>query len=168
MTWSDMVGASGGNALATLGSYIQADKDAKEKRAWQAYNNKMVRLQNAQNQNAINVNERLAIERSSLQEFNIRKSELLTVASVEVAAAASGTVGNSVNRAIFDVQRNAAVASANRQRDLDAQFLAFDQQRVNSAMSAELSLNREVIPSPNPATYLLGFGSDMVGEYRKK
>lgn len=167
MAWADMVGASGGNILGQVGSFIEASKTQKEKKAWQRYNNAMLNIQNAQNQNALTINERMAAERSSIMGFQIRKSEYLTSASVEASAAASGTIGRSVNLALLDVHRNAAVADERRLRDLDYQYLQTDAQRRNSAMAVALKTDYATIPSPNPLSYALDFGVSMAKEYKK-
>jgi len=158
--WSDLQMQGTASLVTSLGSYIAASKKAKSDKLWQDYNNKMTRLSDAQNQNALTVNENMMRERSALAEVQIRKSEMLTLGSAEVSAAATGTTGRSTRAVLFDIRRNAANASKARQQDLDYQYLGIDNQRQGSAMQAQANIDHTVIPKPNPATYILGFAND--------
>jgi hypothetical protein len=164
--WADLA-VSGVSSLVKQGvSYMQADADAKSKRAWQAYKNAMTKLADANNQNAITTNERLMEERISKQRFNINRSEYMTSAMAEASAAAEGTGGRSVNMVQFDVERNASMQQANLTADLEAQYVNADNQRMNSAFQAASSMDMSFIPSPNLATYALGFGNDIMKSYK--
>lgn len=153
MSWTDMALSGAKN----IGSYILANADAKNKRKWQKYNNTMLRLQSGQNQNTLTDNENMLRERSQEEAFLIRRSEYITKASVEVAAAATGTAGRSVNMVLFDVGRNAAIADRDRQRDLQLQYLGIDNQRKSEAMGLAMSIDQTNIPNPNPFGYALDF-----------
>jgi hypothetical protein len=161
MAWTD-IALSGAKSL---GSFILSSAEAKNKRKWQKYNNAMLMLQSGQNNNVLTDNENMARERSAEEAFLIRRSEYITKASVEVEAAASGTVGRSVNMVLFDVGRNAAVADRDRQRDLDLQYLGFDNQRRQLAMETKMSLDTSDIPNPNPFSAALGFLGDTAGSW---
>ena len=143
-------------AVGSVVDYITASRDAKSQRKWQAYNNALVRLQNAQNQNALTTNEGMAVERSAEMEYAIRKSEYMTKASTEVAAAATGTTGRSVDLIMFDVGKNAAEASYKRQQDLEYQLLGIQQQRESSNLQTEMQIDHSTIPGPNAADMVLG------------
>jgi hypothetical protein len=153
---------SGGLSLLRQGlGYSEAKQSADAKRAWQTYKNTMVDLSNANNQNIITTNENLARRNNIDQAFQIERSEYLTSAQAEVAAAASGTGGRSVNAVMFDIEHNAAVAQTRRKQDLEDQYLQMDNQRQQSAFQAALSHDYSPIPEPNPATYMLNFATDM-------
>ncbi len=149
-------------------NFITATRDAKNQRAWQAYNNALVNLQNAQNQNALTANEGMAIERSSEAEFAIRKSEYMTKASTEVAAAAAGTTGRSVDLVLFQVGRNAAEASAKRAQDLEYQLLGFQQQRDSSNLQTAMQIDHATIPGPNAADAVLGLTKNLAGIWNEE
>jgi hypothetical protein len=157
MAWSDIALAG----VQTVGSYILQSRDAKSKKKWQKYQNAMVRLQGAQNQNVLTDNENMARERSAEEAQLIRRSEYITKASVEVEAAATGTTGRSVNLALFDVGRNAAIADANRQRELDLTYLGIDNQRRQLALEVALSQDTTQIVGPNPFASLLDFAGSV-------
>ena len=154
-------GALGG--LQEFGSFIAASQKAASDRKWQAYNNKMTRLQDAQNNNALTANERMRKERKHAQVMQVQKSEYATLASAEVAAAASGTVGRSVNAVMFGVKKNAAAARKAIERDDELQDIQTDQNRLQSAMQTAMALDLRAIPRPNPASLLLGIGSSIIG-----
>jgi hypothetical protein len=164
--WTDFAMRGGFDLLKNGASYFAAKADAESKQKWQDYNNKMTKLMNAANQNVLTVNENLAQERSMAQENAIRKSEYATKASAEVAAAAAGTVGGSVNAVLFDISLNAANASARNAKDLQAKMLQISNERDSSNISAQLQQDHTWIPEPSMATSLLGFGSDLISSYK--
>lgn len=128
---------------------------------WRKYNNAMVSIQDAGNQNNITTNENLSREKAQRDKYAIRTSAYKTAASVEVAAAASGTGGRSLDIAMFDVGRSEALALDAVNRDVTVQFLQYDNQRQGSAMQARMAHDFRAPNTPNPATYLLGFASDV-------
>lgn len=164
-TWGSVFMKGLPGAVGSVVNYITASQDAKTQRKWQAYNNALVRLQNGMNQNAITTNEGMAVERASEAEYAIRKSEYITKASAEVSAAATGTTGRSVNAVLFDVGRNAAKASADKQRDLDYQMLGFQQQREQSNLQTEMQIDNSRIPGPNPADVVMGLTTPFVNAW---
>lgn len=146
----------------------RADKAAsKAQRAWQAYSNTMVEIGNAVNQNAITTNEILANQAFADQDIQIQKGGLMAQAKAEVAAASAGVKGRSVNQAMFDVQRNAADREYQRQVSLKNATLAFDQQRLQSSMSAKLQKDYSYIPKPSPVSYFLNAGQNTL-DYAQK
>lgn len=166
-TWGSIFMKGLPGAVGSVVNFITASEDAKSQRKWQAYNNALVRLQNATNQNALTTNEGMAVERASEAEYAIRKNEYITKASVEVSAAATGTTGRSVNAVLFDVGRNAARASADKARDLDYQLLGFQQQRELSNLQTEMQIDHSRIPGPNPADVVLGLTTPFVDSWQK-
>lgn len=158
--WADLALSGGLAALRTGMQYKQAKEDAAAKKAWQEYKNTMVKLSDAANQNILTSNANIAYDNSQLQAFAIERSEYLTSAQAEVAAAASGTGGRSVNDVLFDVERNATMAQSRRKADLEAQYLQIDNQRTQSRFQAAMQMDYSPIPEPNPATYMLNFATD--------
>jgi hypothetical protein len=165
--WADMA-FSGAQSLISQGfGFIAAGKVAKQQKKWQAYNNAMTRLANANNQNAITTNEILAEERAQVQRVNIQRSAYITSGAAEAAAAAADTGGRSVNAVIFDIGRNASMQQAALEADLEAQYLSFDNQRANSQFQMASNLDYSYIPKPQLASYALNFGSDMANAYKR-
>ena len=158
---------SGGLAALRTGmSFMDADKTAKQKKVWQEYKNTMLKLSGANAQNTFTTNENIARESSAEQAFQIERSEYITSAQAEVAAAASGTEGRSVNAVMFDIERNAASAQSRRKQDLSNQYRQIDAQRQNSEWQVATQMDYSPIPEPNPATYMLNFAGDMHKLYR--
>ena len=147
---------------STLGSYITASKKAKSDRKWQKYNNQLTNMQNAQNQNSITTNRLLIRERTFNQEQQIYKSEKATYASAEASAAASGTIGRSVNMVLFDINRNAA--SARAANDLDAQYQDMQQvdQSISSQLQTYMQMDLRKITGPSASSLLFGMSSSLV------
>lgn len=166
MAWADMA-LDGTLSLAqNVGSFIIASKQRKLQKKWQDYNNKLTRLQNAQNQNALTTNAGMAVERSAEQSFQIEKSEYITTGQAEAAAAASGTTGRSVNLVLGEISRNAASAQARRAQDLTYELMGIDEQKKASQFNTEMQIDHTTIPSASPASALLGFTSDMVTSWK--
>lgn len=164
--WSDLAIGGGLSLLKQGVGYSEAKKAAEAKQAWQAYKNTMLELSNANNQNIITTNENLARRNSADQSFSIERSEYLTSAQAEVAAAASGTGGRSVNAVMFDIEQNATMAQAKRKQDLEDQYLQAENQRQQSNFQTALSHDYSPIPEPNPATYMLNFATDAYKLYK--
>lgn len=140
--------------------FITKSREAKYREKLQAYNNAMVNLSNATNQNAITTNQNAAIERSVVAGFQQERTRFTTIAEAEVSAAASDTAGRSVNQTLYQIERSAEEAESARLSDLEMQVAGFDQQRVNSAVQASQQIDRSYIPQPNPVTAMLGMATD--------
>lgn len=153
--WSDWAvqGTLGG--MKTLGSFILRSRQAKADKAWQKYNNALTRMQNAQNQNAITINEGLLVERRVRAEFAVRQSAYQTEGQAEMAAAAIGAEGNNVERVLLQIKKNESRELANIAGDFDAQALQLAEQRVASNFQTEMQIDRTQIPKPNIASDLL-------------
>ena len=151
------------SVFQSVGSFIAAGQKAESDRKWQDYNNKMTRLQDAQNQNSITSNWNMRKERKVAQLQQVSLSETATAATVEVNAAATGTVGRSVTAALKQVSRNAATARQAIMKDDLAQDAVSDNQRLQSAMQTEMQLDLRHIPNPSGASLMLGIGAGLVG-----
>ncbi|MCY1708358.1 virion core protein, T7 gp14 family [Pannonibacter sp. SL95] len=164
--WNELALSGVGSFIRRGVSFVAAQREAKVRRQWQDYSNKMVRIADAQNQNAITTNQLLAKERSTVQSYDIQRSALVTKAQAEASAAAAGTSGNSVNAVLLEIDRNEAETQARRVRDLNTQLLQGEQQRSNSALQAVQSLDFSPIPMPKATTYALGFTTDLGATYK--
>ncbi len=144
----------------------KADKaEAKANQKWQAYRNTMTNLSGAMQQNSITINERLSEFAFASQAISDKRANLLTVGASEAAAAAAGVKGNSVNRVMFDINRNAAIKDRQRQINLQNARLAFDESRRASAMSTKMQMDFSYIPKPKAASYYLDAFQDTQDVY---
>lgn len=155
MAWWAIAANVGMNLLSGSASYSADKAQYAARKAWQDYSNKMTRLSDAVSQNAITTNQIMAADNLADQALQIKRGGILASAQVESQAAAAGVKGRSVNQAMFDVQRNAAARESERQTAFKNTMLAFDQQRLNSAMTAEMNQDYSYIPKPRAASYLL-------------
>lgn len=144
------------NVLSASGQYRADKRRYKAQKALQDYNNKMTRIADAMNQNAITTNTTLAIQQSARTAVNLRREELTRMGASTVAAAAAGVRGRSVNNTLLNIQRGAGLKEKARQTDLEQQFLQFTQQRRGSALSAVQNQDLSYISKPSFATYMLG------------
>lgn len=142
--------------VSVLGSHKAAKEKAKSDKAWQEYNNKMVRINDALNQNTLTTNQNMRKERTAMQRLQLQRSEYATSAKVEVSAASTGTVGNSVNAALRDVRNNAAEQQEQLDRDGVWQDLQIQNQRMLSTFQADSAVDLRTIPTPSSASLMLG------------
>ena len=158
--WSDMAAQGGLSAFKAIGSYITAKRQAKSDKLWQDYNNKLTRMQDAMNQNALTTNENMLRERSMRDKYNVEISKYKTQASAEVASAAVGAEGNSVDLVMLEISQNAARASKAIDQDADYQYQGIQQQRLSSKMQTEMQIDYTQIVKPSIAAAVMGWGAD--------
>lgn len=134
-----------------VGGYLGKRKMAKNRAAWDAYNNKMALIQAGQSQNAVTDN--VAINRAQKAENDliIKTSRLVAAAKVKAGAAAAGVSGGSVEATLFDVGRNAGRKLAQSTDQFETSLQVTNQQRRSIAMGAKMS---QRVSAPGPS--LLG------------
>lgn len=159
MSWSQwqVNGAVGG--MQAIGNYIVQRRQAKSDLAWQKYNNTMTRLQGAINQNNINTNQNMAVERQVRETYNLRLAKYQTESKAEVASAALGAEGNSVDMVMRDINMNEARMQEQMRTDMNYQMVGFNNQRQSSAMQTEMQIDYTQIPKPSLAQSLLDWGA---------
>lgn len=159
MSWSQWQVDGITSGFKAIGSFIAQSRQAKSDKAWQKYNNTMTNLQNAVNQNNININQNMAIERQVRESYNLRVAKYQTESTAEVAAAAVGAEGNSVDMVMRDISTNEARAQSQLKTDTNYQMVGFDNQRQSSQMQTAMQTDYTQIPTPNLAQSLLDWGS---------
>lgn len=150
-------------AVGAVANFMNQKAVSKYKRKLQAYNNKMVNISNAINQNAITNNLSTQMSKFARIAVDLEANKLGQVASAEVMAATAGVSGNSVDATIMDIQANAAGKEYNRQTELNSMLLATDQQSRQSNMSAKMGQNHNYIPKPNMIKSALDLGQSLYG-----
>lgn len=158
--WADWQGQAALGGFKAVGSYFLRSRQAKADKAWKAYNNALTRMQNAQNQNNITINETLLVERAVRAKFAVETSAYQTEGSAEMAAAVLGVEGNSVNRALAQVTKNATREQAQLDRDFETQALTLAEQRNSSNLQTEMQIDYTQVPKPNILSEFLNFGAD--------
>lgn len=157
-----------GAGLSILGQtddYAMASAKAKVQKQMQDYNNKMARLSDAMNQNAITTNVSLAIQRSAMESESIQRQGRAEVGSVISQAGATGTTGTSVTLAKQAVQAAEAGAQYQRELALRDTFLATDQQRRASTFAADLQQDYSPIEKPSATKAFVGMLGTAAGAY---
>lgn len=155
MVWM-LAAMAASNALSAASQYSADKAESKVRRAWQTYRNTMTRLSDAVSQNAITSNELLSNAAFARQAMQLQKATMATEGSAESSAAAAGVRGKSVNQVVLSIQRSSAEQERERQIQLETSWMASDQQRLNSAMSAAMQQDYSYIPKPKASTYFLG------------
>lgn len=116
--------------------YVNAKAMAEYNRKLQEYRNKMTMLSAAQQQNTITQNVTSAIQASAIVATDIQKKVQEAVGATEVAAAATGATGRSVDMVQNNVERAGAAQEYARQQQLNNVFASAETQRQSVAMQA--------------------------------
>ena len=144
------------DAIAAYGTFSASKAKADAQRAVQKFNNKMVNIANAMNQNVISTNTTLNIQQSARKAVALDRNELTAVGAATVSAAAAGVRGNSVDSTIDNVQRGAGLLEHQRELDLEQQFDQQFNQRLNSSFSARQNQDTSYIAKPSLASAMFG------------
>lgn len=142
------------NLFQTSNEYSVAKAKAKAMKKQQEYNNKMARISDALNQNAITTNVSMAMQQSAVQSQQIQQQGDAMRSAVTVSAGATGTVGNSVEQTKLAVRAQEATAEYTRQENLRGMFMQADQQRRTSTLAADMQQDYSPIQMPNATAYL--------------
>lgn len=148
--------------------YKRAKNQAKYAKKMQEWRNKMTRLSDAINQNAITQNTTMAIQQSAKRAVYQKADEISLLGASNVNAAAAGVRGNSVSATLLQFQRGAALQEKNRQDDLKNQFTQLYQQRITSGMSAAQHIDHSYIRSPKFGEYLFAFAAETAADMEDK
>jgi hypothetical protein len=159
MWW--MLAAQLGMSIASNAAQAGANSaQYKADKKWQKYKNTMLSLSAAQSQNAVTTNITQETLASAVQALEIEKATVTQRGDAVVQAAAAGVKGNSVNSAVRAVERSGAEAEYARALDLKNQYLGFDYQRRDIALSAKMGKDTNYIPKPSPVSSILGIAKD--------
>lgn len=142
--------------------YVNAKAMAEYNRKVQAYRNKMTMLSAAQQQNTITQNVTSAIQSSAVVATDIQKKVQEAVGATEVAAAATGTTGRSVDMVQNNVERAGAAQEYARQQQLNNVFASAETQRQNVAMQAVMQQDLNWYQNPQKPSEL-GAIAQMIG-----
>lgn len=151
--------------LAVIGqfsSHSTNDLQARLDRSMQAYRNTLTALSAAGAQNAITLNSIDAADVAEEEALQIRVQGLQQQGTAEVAAAASGTSGNSVGAVVQSLKANALRANTARLKTLGRQLQSYDAQREQTELDKRLNTDISVIPSPSIGSSLLGLGTNLL------
>lgn len=157
--------SAGLSILGQMDDYAMSSAKAKVQKQMQAYSNKMARLSDAMNQNAITTNVTLAIQRSAMESESIQRQGRAAVGSVISQAGATGTTGASVTLAKQAVQAAEAGAQYQRELALRDTFIATDQQRRASTFAADLQQDYSPIEKPSATKAFVGMLATAAGAY---
>lgn len=163
--WSNLAASGTLKAFEAVGSYLIANRQAKSDEKWRKYNNALTQLQGAMNNNALETNENMLIERNVRDMYTINQSEYKTKASATVAAASLGVEGRTVDMALADIGKNAARARSDRINELEYEQLSIQNQKLMNHMQVELQLEKTPVPRPSLASAALGLGADIGTEW---
>lgn len=154
-----------GQIGSAIGNFIVQSKMAQSKKEWQEYNNAMLRLQDAQNQNALTSNAAMAIEAGVTNKVHLQRALAKSKGKAEANAAAAGAGGVSVESVLKGLTRNALHQELSTTVNTERELASIEYKRYQSAMGAELQIDRSDY-SVNPAGLVTGlFGAFASGGY---
>lgn len=144
--------------------YIQSQQ-AKMQEAAREHANVMRGIAAGQEQNAVS-RQKVALRDATQRVAAEQKiAHLQDRGSAEVAAAAAGVAGGSVDQVMRQIERNALKAQSDRKTSYNNQNAALDQETVNIELRRITGEDISVIQKPNPALTLLGLGTSLINTY---
>ena len=152
-------------AASTLGDFATTSIQAKMQEAQRAFQNHMSDLSAARSKNAITTNEVRTQDAAVRADVQIQKIALSDQANAEVAAAAAGTAGNSVDMVMSDLRASAGGASYANRRNANQQMIEMGAQRQSVAIAQVTNKNIQIIPKPSIGSLLLGGAASMIDIY---
>ena len=147
------------------GQFATASINAKLQKSVQAYTNTINALGAAQANNATTLNEIAARDATDTQREVNQIQALKQESSADVSSAAAGVGGNTTELITRDLEASAARANKVRLDTLENQYIAYGQERRNTAVAAATNRDVSVIPRPNLGSALLGLTTQAVGIY---
>jgi hypothetical protein len=152
-------------AVSGLSNYMLGRTQAKMKEAAQAHSNAMRRINTAQQQNTVTLQEAAIQDESTRMGTALQGQAIRDRGAAEVSAAAAGVAGGSVDQAILGLRRSAIQAQDARMQNMTAQLYATEQQRKNIRIAGVLGQDVSVIPRPSASAALLGLGTQLLGQW---
>lgn len=143
--------------------FLQKNRQAKRRAAWDRYNNAMSGIQAGQSQNAINVNVANARSQDAISRVDIARTRLMAAAKVRANSAAAGVAGQSVDDTLFDLGRNAGSRLHQEKIKFAASLNALDAQTSSLAMQRKLS-QKPVTQTPSFLSHMATAGLNILAE----
>lgn len=131
----------------------------------QKYRNQMLQISAAMANNAVTHNEISTRDASTRLNFAIQQQAAADQGSAEVAAAAAGVQGGSVDATMRGLRRSAANAQAARQMRAKAEAQAHHQERKNNNISAIFGRDTTPIDRPSLLSSAVGLGTTLLDNY---
>jgi len=127
----------------------------------QKYRNQMVELTGAMNERVINLNEVATRDAGVRAAFAIAAASKRDLGAAEVAAAARGTSGRSVDSTMRGLRRSALAAQAARKLTTSTEMRNHHNERVNNRVSTILGRDIQVHSKPSVLMAGMGVASNM-------
>lgn len=148
-----------------IGSYASANIKARMQESIQDYRNTMSALSAAEAQNTVTHNEIAVLDAADQQREQQQIIALKQEGAADVASAAAGVSGTTSDLIMKDLKASAARANKARLDQVEAQFIAYGQERKNIELSNIYNKDISVIPKPSAASALLGIGTNLLSIY---
>lgn len=166
MSWSGLafVGMQAASTFMSMQGQQQAYKASE---AMRKARNTQLAVNAYASMGRINENRIRAEERSQTIANAIQQENILKMGSAEVAAAAAGVRGNSVDRVFSSIDRASAQKEMQRQTELSGQLAAYDAQMRNTWTGAVLQQDNVEAAQPSVVAPLLNLGANLWGGYQQ-
>ena len=161
----NMLGKMGTQIVGAFAQHQVADVQSKMEKSAQAYGNTMRLLSSAQKENNVSQQEANLSDASKRLSASIQRESLKSRSAAEVNAAAAGVSGGSVKAIMTGLRRSNIQAQFARTRNLASNLQHTAAQRRNIQLAAVLGEDVRIIPTPSPATALLGLTATLIDTY---
>ncbi len=160
-----MYAQMGVQAFGAASNHFVSKTQAKMQRDMQEHRNTMLAISSSLRQNAV-TNQEVEVRRQTVQ-----AAEQISIASMtdkgnaEVAAAASGVAGNSVQRTMAGLERSALRANFARIENAQSAMSALGNERTNINLQQIYGEGTQIFQSPSVGMSLLGLGTSLINTY---
>jgi len=165
MTLPPMYADMGLSVAQGVAGFVQGRIASKLAGDMQKYRNQMLELTAAMTRDTITQNQIATRDASVRAAWAIETASAKDKGAAEVAAAAAGVKGGSVDRQMRGLRRSAQMAHAARKRKRDSEFRAHAQDKRNVAVGATLGRDITVNSKPSMLSSVMGIGTSLVDDF---
>jgi len=154
--WFNMALQFGLKAVQAGLSYSAAQKRYEAEERWREWRNKMTRIADAQNQNALTENAIQVKAQNDMKALVLRVKGMSTAANANVSAAAAGVKGRSVDDVLLASRRSVAQADFQRTEEFRTGLNDIRHKRRISSLQAVQAQDHSYNAPPSPIASLVG------------
>lgn len=154
-----MAAQMGLGAIRTLGAFTVSRTEAKMAENMNRYRAAMAGISATRALNAVTTNQQRLGEQAAQQNLEVQRMGMQDAASAEVAAAAAGVAGGSVDAVFRDLSAAAESATFTVQRNARRQMQELQRSRTDIRLSQLGASSPNIIPKPSAGSLLLGLGT---------
>ena len=160
-----MIGSMGMQAVGAYSDYSIAKTQSKMEQNTKSYRAEMAAISEALQYNDMSVAEAQLSDQARRATIALEKDEMRDKGAAEVAAAAAGVAGGSVDNTMRSLKRSSLNANAARTKNYESALANANNQRKSIEMQAIFNEDISPISIPSAGTALLGLSKGLIETY---